>query len=270
MTNSSKTDPDFIVPGAASAPLKDLKELLELFHLKHTAQTYEILAKEAAHNNWSHLAFLSHLLSQEDALRHQRIVETRLKESKIPVLKTIADFDWSHPSSIPRPLILNAFRLQFIKNKENFILVGPSGVGKSHIAQALGFAACQSEIKTLWTTAADLVNTLTAAKADHSLGRTIRTYLAPKLLVIDELGFLPMDKDGSDLFFQIISHRYEQGSVVLTTNRAFRDWGKIFHDTTVATAILDRLAHHAEVAKIEGPSYRVKNRKDKQTQSAGE
>lgn len=247
----------------------DLRSLFELFRLNHCAQTFQDQAKLAADKNLSHLDFLENLLSQEAAIRHQRVVQTRISQAKLPVVKTIDTFDWAHPSAVPRQIILNAFNLDFVDRKENFVLVGPSGVGKSHIALALAYAACQREIKTLWTTAADIVNTLNAAKADHSLSRVLKHYAAPRLLAIDELGFLPMDKDGSDLFFQVISHRYEQGSVVLTTNRAFKDWGKIFNDNTVATAILDRLVHHSEVAKIEGASYRVKNRKDRQPPSAG-
>ena len=250
-------------------PKNDLRALLELFRLNHSAHSFQDQAKDAAAKNISHLDFLENLLSQEAAIRHQRLVLTRISQAKLPIVKTIDTFDWAHPSAIPKQLVLNAFNLDFVDRKENLVLVGPSGVGKSHIALALAYAACQREIRTLWTTAADIVNTLNAAKADHSLSRVLKHYAAPRLLAIDELGFLPMDKDGSDLFFQVISHRYEQGSVVLTTNRAFKDWGKIFNDNTVATAILDRLVHHSEVAKIEGASYRVKNRKDRQPQSAG-
>lgn len=250
-------------------PKPALPELLDIFRLHHAAKTYQDLAKSAAQDNISHLDFLERLLSEEAALRHERIVQTRIREARLPVIKTLDIFDWAHPTSIPKQLILNAFTFDFVDRKENFILLGPSGLGKSHVALALGYAACQNEIKTLWTTAADMVNALTAAKSDRTLTKAIRQYTAPRLLAIDELGFLPMDKDGSDLFFQIISHRYEQGSVVLSTNRAFKDWGKIFNDNTVATAILDRLVHHSEVAKIEGTSYRVKKRKELQPPSAG-
>lgn len=250
-------------------PKPNLADLLELFRFNHTAQTVADQVKQAIASNLSHLEFLEQLLSQEAALKHQRLVDARVRQAKLPIFKTIDTFDWAHPTSIPKQLILNAFSLQFVEAKENFVLIGPSGLGKSHIALALAYAACQKEIRTLWTTAADMVNALTAARSDHTIARSLKHYIAPKLLVIDELGFLPLDKDGSDLFFQVISHRYEQGSVVLTTNRAFKDWGKIFNDNTVASAILDRLAHHGEAAKIEGPSYRIKNRKEKSTQSAG-
>ena len=245
-----------------------INELLSMFYMGHTARTLQEQAQDAARNNLSHIEFLECILSQEASLRHQRVVKDRLTRAHLPVLKTIDTFDWAHPSAIPKQMVLNSLSLEFVDKKMNLILVGPSGVGKTHIALTLAYAACQKEIRTLWTTAADMLNTLTAAKADNSLMETIKHYASPKLLVIDELGFLPMDKDGSDLFFQIISHRYEQGSVVLTTNRAFKDWGKIFNDNTVAAAVLDRLVHHSEVAKIEGASYRVKNRKEQMPQAA--
>lgn len=252
-----------------ASPESSLSHLLTTFRLLHTAGTFQDQAKQAALENVSHLEFLARLLSAEDALRHERIVRVRMKDAKIPGIKTLDAFDWAHPTTISKSLILNAFSLDFINTNSNLVLVGPSGVGKTHIALALAYTACQKEIKTLWVTAADLVNTLTAAKADHSLSRAINRFSAPKLLVIDELGFLPLDKDGSDLFFQVMSHRYEQGSVVLTTNRPFKDWGKIFNDNTVASAILDRLVHHSDVVKIEGPSYRVKNRKEQRSPPAG-
>jgi len=147
-------------------------------------------------------------------------------------------------------------------------LVGPSGLGKSHIALALAFAACQKEIKTRWVNAAELVNILSASRADHSTEKVLKSFAAVPLLVIDELGFLPLDKEGSDLFFQLISRRYEQGSIVLTTNRPFKDWGHIFNDNTVASAILDRLIHHCQLARLGGKSYRVKNKSEALAHSA--
>jgi DNA replication protein DnaC len=242
--------------------LSKLEELLKLFHLQRSADVLAEKAQDAAVKNWSHVQFLEALLSEEAAARHERIVQLRLREAKLPLTKTMEEFDWNHPTFINKQLILNAFNFDFVAKKENFILVGPSGLGKSHIALALGYAACQKEIKTRWVTAAEVVNILTATKADHSTEKVLKTFKAYELLLIDELGFLPLDKEGSDLFFQLISRRYEQGSVVLTTNRSFKEWGQIFNDNIVASAILDRLIHHCQLAKIGGKSYRVKHRQD--------
>ena len=143
------------------------------------------------------------------------------------------------------------------------IFLGQGGLGKSHLAKALGFAACQREFKTLFTTAADMINHLVAHKSDHSLERALKKFCAPKLLLIDELGYLPLDKEGRDLFFQVISKRSQSGSVILTTNKAFKEWGEVFQDNAVATAIAERLIEHGELIKIEGKSYRVESRKRK-------
>jgi len=249
-------------------PLAKLEELLRLFHLKRSADTLSAKLQDAAAHSWSHLQFLEALFSEEAAMRHERIVQLRLREAKIPVTKTLDTFDWNHPTAIPKQLILNAFSFDFVAKKENFVLVGPSGLGKSHIALALAFAACQKEIKTRWVNAAELVNILSASRADHSTEKVLKSFAAVPLLVIDELGFLPLDKEGSDLFFQLISRRYEQGSIVLTTNRPFKDWGHIFNDNTVASAILDRLIHHCQLARLGGKSYRVKNKSEALAHSA--
>ena len=242
--------------------LSRLEELLKLFHLQRSADVLSEKAQDAAVKSWSHVQFLEALLSEEAAARHERIVQQRLREARLPLTKTMEEFDWSHPTFINKQLILNAFNFDFVAKKENFILVGPSGLGKTHIALALGYAACQKEIKTRWVTAAEVVNILTATKADHSTEKVLKTFKAYELVLVDELGFLPLDKEGSDLFFQLISRRYEQGSIVLTTNRSFKEWGQIFNDNIVASAILDRLIHHCQLAKIGGKSYRVKHQKD--------
>lgn len=236
-------------------------KLLESFHLYHTARTWNDITKKAAQENLSYQDFLTRILSQEASIKHAKTVERLIREARFPTIKTIDSFDWNHPAKIDKQVVLNAVDVPFVQSKGNLIFVGPSGVGKTHLAIAVGYAACHKEIKTLYTTAADMINHLVAAHADHSLERALKRYSCPKLLVLDELGYLPLDKNGRDLFFQVISQRYETGSIILTTNRAFKDWPEIFQDHTATTAIIDRLAHHAELIKIEGSSYRAKKKK---------
>ena len=237
---------------------------LERLRLYETARSYETLLDGAARENLSHRQFLERLLENEGAYRHERLVARLIKAARFPTIKTIDSFDWSHPTSIPKHLVLNALKMDFVDKHGHLIFLGRGGLGKSHLAIAVGYAACQREIRTLYTTAADMINRLAASHSDHSLERALRKYCSPRLLVIDELGYLPLDKQGRDLFFQVISKRAETGSVILTTNRPFREWGEVFQDNAVATAIAERLIEHGELVKIEGSSYRVRKRKQKE------
>jgi len=156
--------------------------------------------------------------------------------------------------------VQNLFRLQFMADHSNVIMIGTVGLGKTHLATALGYTACLAGKSVLFATAVDTINTLAAAQAASRLKVELKKYLAPSLLILDELGYLPIDKHGADLLFQVISQRYERGSTVITSNRAFKQWPEIFNnDSTLTSAILDRLLHHAETVVIEGPSYRMKD-----------
>ena len=217
------------------------------------------LADQAAQSGLSHVDYLAALADGETALRRQRSIKRRIKLARFPVVKTLEQFRWSWPTSINRSAVQNLFRLKFIDDKTNVILLGGVGLGKTHLATALGYAACIEGRSVLFTTAVDAVNTLSAAQAANRLKLELKRYLAPSVLCIDELGFLPIDKRGADLLFQIISLRYEQGSMIITSNRAYKDWPRIFNnDSTLTSAILDRLLHHAETIVIEGRSYRMK------------
>lgn len=239
----------------------ELHQQLGYLKLQFMQDHVEELARQAAANSWSHAEFLARLVEGEAALRQDRTRARRIQQARFPVLKTLDQFDFTWPVKINRLQVQNLFRLKFIQDKANVILVGGVGLGKSHLAVALGYAACEASFRVNFTTAVDIINNLSAA---HKAGRFVaelKKYTRPDLLVMDELGYLPIDKRGADLLFQIISQRYERGSIILTTNKVFRHWPSIFYnDTTLTAAILDRILHHAETVVIEGKSYRMKDR----------
>jgi DNA replication protein DnaC len=251
MSNSRKT---------ASAD-DDLRRQLGYLNLLFMQEHVEQLAAQAAENQWSHAEFLGRLVEGECALRQDRARVRRIREARFPVLKTLDQFDFTWPSKINRPAIQNLFRLTFLRERANAILIGGVGLGKSHLAIALGYAACEAGFRVRFATAIDIVNSLSAADKAGRLVQEMKKYTRPDLLVCDELGYLPIDKHGADLLFQIISQRYERGSIVLTTNKVYKHWPSIFNnDSTLASAILDRLLHHAQTIVLEGRSYRMKDR----------
>lgn len=238
-----------------------MEDMLEYLHLRRIKTQYAQLLAEAAANNLSHETFLQNILSLESQAKFERHVSARILHAHFPAIKTIDTFDFAHPSKIPKQQILAAMKLSFLETARGLVFIGPTGVGKTHLAIALGYAAATAGVRTRYTRAVDMINHLIASQADNSLHNVMLLYERPRLLIIDEVGYLPFDKHGSNHFFNVISSRYERGSVILTTNRAFKDWGTIFHDNTVASAIIDRLVHHSDVIKIEGASYRIKHRK---------
>ena len=218
------------------------------------------LATTAAKKSLTHLDYLAQLLEGEAALRADRAVARRIQAARFPVIKTLDSFRWDWPKKINRLEIQDLFRLQFVQDKANVIFLGLVGLGKTHLATALGYAACQQGISVLFATAIDVVNTLSAAQLKGTLKAELRRYTTPALLVLDEVGYLPIDQHGADLLFQVISARYERGSIVLTTNKAFKQWPTIFNgDSTITSAVLDRLLHHGHVIVLEGSSYRMKD-----------
>ena len=218
-------------------------------------------AQEAAEKHRSHTEHLARLIEGETLQRRTRAIERRIKTARFPLIKTLDQFDWNWPSAINRQQIQNAFTLHFIEEKKNLIFLGGVGLGKTHLATALGHQACLHGHRVLFTSAAEIINTLTAAQAARRLKEELKKYTRPDLLVIDELGFLPIDKQGSDLLFQIISNRYERGSILLTSNKSYKTWPEVFNnDSVITAAILDRLLHHCETICIEGQSYRMKDR----------
>ena len=243
-------------------PMPDpvLPEHLASLKLADIAAQYEALATEAAAKGWSHVEYLRRLLEGECRARQQRAIERRVRDARFPVVKTLDQFRWDWPKKINQLQVKNLFRLSFVEQKTNVVLMGGVGLGKSHLATALAFEACQRGHSVLFTTAVDALNNLVAAQAAQRLKTELKRYLAPAVLVLDELGYLPLDKVGADLLFQIISQRYERGSLIVTTNKAYKNWPEIFnHDAGITSAILDRVLHHAETVVIEGKSFRMKD-----------
>ena len=234
---------------------------LTYLKLAFIAEQYTELATQAAHKAWSHVDYLARLIEGEAHLRHDRATQSRIRLARFPVIKTLEQFRWDWPTRMNRLQVQHHFRLEFIKAKANLILLGGVGLGKTHLATALGYTACLQGYSVLFVSAIDVINTLAAAKGAGRLKPELKKYTKPALLILDELGYLPIDKTGADLLFQVISLRYEQGAIVITSNRAFKEWPKIFNnDSTLTSAILDRLLHHADTVIIEGKSFRMKDR----------
>ena len=241
----------------------DLRRQLQLLKLSFILEHFEELARQAGSEQWSHVEFLARLIEGEATLHQDRARQRRIQQARFPVLKTFEPFDFTWPTKINRLAVQNLFRLKFIEEKANVILIGGVGLGKTHLAIALGWAACQAGPRVRFATAIDIINSLSAAQNAGRLVKELKEYTRPELLIVDELGYLPIDKRGADLLFQIISQRYERGSIVLTTNKAYKHWPSIFNnDSTLTSAILDRVLHHAETIVIEGKSYRMKDRID--------
>ena len=237
-----------------------LRAHLTRLKLTYVLEHFESLIQEAGAEQWPHVDYLARLIEGEAHQREDRSIQRRVALARFPVLKTLDRFDWGWPKKINQPQILNLFHLRFIEDKANVIFISNVGLGKSHFSIALGHTACLRGYSVLFTTAVDIINSLSAAQAHGNLKRELHKYLQPRLLIVDEIGYLPIDKHGADLLFQVISGRYERGATILTTNRAYKHWPEIFNnDSTLTSALLDRLLHHAETVIIEGKSYRMKD-----------
>src|SRR6202047_4428274 len=233
---------------------------LRALYLRYIESNYQAFATKAAEQQRSHVDYLAELIEGEATMRESRRIERRIDNARFPVLKTLETFQWSWPKKINRPQIQNLFRLAFIATQTNVVLIGNVGLGKTHLSIALGHAACLNGHSVLFTNAVDIINTLAAAQSAGRLKREFHRYLKPAVLIVDELGYLPIDKHGADLLFQIISQRYERAPMVITTNRAYKHWSQIFNnDSTLTSAILDRVLHHADTVIIEGKSFRMKD-----------
>ena len=234
--------------------------LCEQLALTAVANQYASAADEAAKKKRSFVDFLEQLLTAEAAVRDERRRQMLIKLATFPVVKTLESFDFDAAPGAPKARLQELSGLAFIERRENVILLGPSGVGKSHLAIALGIRAIERGYKVRFITAADLVLQLEKARREDRFDTYLkRAILGPRLLILDEIGYLPLHKAQADMFFQVIAKRYEQGSVILTSNLSFGDWEETFDGNAALTsAMLDRLLHHAHVIQIQGDSYRLR------------
>jgi DNA replication protein DnaC len=228
--------------------------------LKGMLTSYRGFADTAAVGKLCYEEYLSLLLQEELSGKTERSTTTKIHKARFPFIKTLEEFDFSFQPGLGEKEVLHLGSLDFIENKGNLIFLGPPGVGKTHLSIGFGVRACKAMYRVLFTTAQKLIEELMLSLRDGSIASRLLFYSRLNLLIIDELGYMPITKEQANLLFQLISMRYERGSIILTSNYNFEDWGKVFQDDVVAAAIIDRLVHHAKIFYINGTSYRLKNK----------
>lgn len=241
--------------------LEQARGYLEQLGMAEAALVLESRLEAAAHKQLSYAEFLADLLGAESAARRERYLKTRTRLAHLPYLRTLEQFQFSFQPSIDERQVKELAGLTFVCEAANLLLLGPPGVGKTHLAVGLGIRAIEAGYGVYFVRAHDLMEDLRLAQAEHRLDRRMRIYLAPKVLIIDEFGVWPYDRMAATALFTLVSARYERGSIILTSNKGFAEWGEVLGDTVLATAILDRLLHHSHVLNIRGESYRLREKK---------
>jgi DNA replication protein DnaC len=239
----------------------ELNALLEKMKLEHLESQIEAICEQASTREWDYKTFLAQALETEWNGRQRRGTETRLKLARFPWIKTLDQFDFDFQPSVDKKLVRELGGLSFIERAQNVVLLGPPGTGKTHLSVALGVKAVEAGYTVLFLTLETLMTRLLRAKSENRLERALQQHSYPKVLILDEVGYLPLSREEASLFFRLLVRRYERASLILTSNKSFLDWGEIFNDQVLATAILDRLLHHATTLNIKGESYRLKEKR---------
>jgi DNA replication protein DnaC len=243
-----------------AAQLERLQEHLQRLRLFKSRERLEALLQDATTKECSYADFLDQVLSEEVASKTAKHVTMRTQLARFPFVKGLESFDFAYQPSIDKKQIQTLISCHFVEHGEYLVILGPPGVGKTHLAVGLGLKAIEHTYRVLFTTAAVLIAALTRALAEGRLDDKLKVYTVPRLLIVDEIGYLPIDRQGANLFFQLISRRYERGPMILTSNQSFGSWGEVFGDRIIATAILDRILLHAITLNIRGNSYRLKDK----------
>ena len=248
----------------SDAPQILLNHRLKSLRLPTVLREYGKLAKQAAAEGLDHVQFLARLIELEMIDRDRRMIERRIKAAKFPAVKSLDSFDFKAIPALNKMQVLELARCEWVERRENVIALGPSGTGKTHIALGLGLSACQKGLSVGFVTAAALVHELMEARDERRLLRLQKQMVSHKLLIIDELGFVPLSKTGAELLFELISQRYERGSTLITSNLPFDEWTETFGSERLTGALLDRLTHHVNILEMNGESYRLGQSKARQ------
>jgi len=259
---AAKALPRLDTPSAMTTPaqLERLSEHLRKLRLLKSGERLEAMLQHAASQELPYADFLEQVLGEEVAAKTSKNIAMRTAMARFPFVKPLETFDFAYQPSVDRKQLTELASCHFIEHGDNVIVLGPPGVGKTHLAVSLGLKAIEAGYRVLFSSAAHVIATLTKALGEGRLEEKLKLYTTPRLLIIDEIGYLPIDRQGANLFFQLISRRYERGPMILTSNQSFGAWGEVFGDRIIATAILDRLLHHAVTLNIRGNSYRLKEK----------